>query len=65
MKKWMKIENRLPYEIEPVLVYAKNEYGGYTKKIAIRDEQFWFNWETHKRLPHIPTHWQPLPESPE
>lgn len=64
MDKWIKVQDRLPDEIEPILVYSKNKYGGYTKKIGVLDDERWFNWETYKLLFNQPTHWQPLPESP-
>jgi hypothetical protein len=64
MSDWIKTTEDIPLEVEPVLVYSKNRYGGYVKSVAILYDGIWKSNETNEKLLNKPTHWQDLPDSP-
>ena len=63
--KWISVEERLPEEFHPVLVYMPNEaplptvHEGYRR----RNGRWWAAWYA-RELEGV-THWMPLPEPPE
>jgi hypothetical protein len=61
---WVNVENNIPEEVTPVLVYGECCEVCYHIKIAEIEDGVWFESGTGEDLKFRPTFWQHLPEPP-
>jgi hypothetical protein len=64
MKNWIKISEKLPKDVTPVLVYGECCDVCYQIKIAEIEQGEWFESGHGEDLKFKPTHWMPLPDVP-
>lgn len=68
---WISVKDRLPEDLEHVLVFVKKSYVINSKylpanhqNVGVFDDGTWWDASIVKLINGEVTHWQPLPESP-